>query len=298
MTKATHNGLVTHRQNLRPFILTRSFFVGSQRYCAAWTGDNMAKWEHMKASVPMLLSLSVVGMTFSGADVPGFFFNPDSDELVVRWYQVGSFQPFFRAHAHIDTKRREPWMFNDQTKLQIRDAIRTRYHYLPYMYTLFRENSVNGNPIMRPLWFHFPSDSQTFSMDESYLLGDALLVHPVLDKGVTSLDIYFPGDDNTQWLDVQTNTVYLGGKTYTVAAPLSKIPFFQRSKTIIPRRERMRRSAAITLEDPLSLDIFAGETANEASGEIYLDDGATFNYKNKEFIHAGIQYDGKKISYA
>lgn len=180
MTRATHNGLIAHRPNLRPFILTRAFFVGSQRYCAAWTGDNMAKWEHMKATVPMLLSLSVVGMTFSGADVPGFFFNAESDQLVVRWYQAAVFQPFFRAHAHIDTKRREPWMFNDQTKLQLRDAIRTRYHYLPYMYTLFYENSLQGMPVMRPLWFHFPSDLQTFSMDESYLLGDALLVHPVL----------------------------------------------------------------------------------------------------------------------
>ena len=126
MTKATYNGLVTHRPNLRPFILTRAFFVGSQRYCAAWTGDNMAKWDHLKATIPMILSMSVVGMTFSGADVPGFFYNPE-EELVIRWYQAATFHPFFRAHGHIDTKRREPYLYQESSMKLLRESLRTRY---------------------------------------------------------------------------------------------------------------------------------------------------------------------------
>jgi alpha 1,3-glucosidase len=297
MLKATHAGLVEHRPNLRPYILTRSFFVGSQRYASAWTGDNMGKWEHLKESIPMLLSLSIVGMTFSGADVPGFFFNPESNEMVARWYQAGAFQPFFRAHAHLDTKRREPWTFDEQTKLLIRDAIRTRYSYLPYMYTLFRENSLNGSPIMRPLWFHFPADSKTFSIDHSYLLGSALLIQPVVTKGATSAEVYFPGDNSVQWYDLDTNTVYGGGSTHTVAAPLSKIPIFQRSGTIVPRRERVRRSAALTLEDPLSLDIVVDTDGSSAHGELYFDDGATFNYQNDDYIAAEIKLNDGTLTY-
>ena len=296
MTKATHDGLVTHRPNLRPYILTRSFFVGSQRYCSAWTGDNMGKWNHLRESVPMLLSLSIVGMTFSGADVPGFFFAPESMDMVVRWYQVGAFQPFYRAHAHLDTKRREPWMFDEQTKLHIRDAIRLRYTFLPYMYTLFHENSVNGSPIMRPLWYHFPEDSKTFRIDDAFLLGSALLVHPIMEKGVTSADVYFPGDSSVSWCDLETSICYTGGTTNAVAAPLSKVPHFQRSGSIIPRRERIRRSAALTLEDPVSLDIVV-DGSNAAKGNIYLDDGITFDYEKDDYIKANIVFDGINLSY-
>ncbi len=105
----------------RAFVLTRSFFAGSQRFGAVWTGDNAAKWDHLAVSVPMLLSLGVSGIQFSGADVGGFFGDPDS-ELLVRWYQTGVWQPFFRAHAHIDTKRREPWLFGEPVTSHIRNV--------------------------------------------------------------------------------------------------------------------------------------------------------------------------------
>jgi alpha 1,3-glucosidase len=81
---------------LRSFLLSRSFFVGSQRYASIWTGDNMAEWPHLKQTIPMLLSLSIAGIPNVGADVGGFFKNPDG-QLITRWYQAGAFQPFFRV---------------------------------------------------------------------------------------------------------------------------------------------------------------------------------------------------------
>lgn len=85
---STFQGLVNRSNgNIRPFILTRSFFAGSQRTAAVWTGDNSAHWSHLKATVPMLLSLSITGFGFVGADVGGYFFNPNP-QLLVRWYQV------------------------------------------------------------------------------------------------------------------------------------------------------------------------------------------------------------------
>ncbi|RVW28249.1 putative glucan 1,3-alpha-glucosidase [Vitis vinifera] len=108
---ATSDGLVKRGDgNDRPFVLSRAFFSGSQRYGAVWTGDNTADWDQLRVSVPMILTLGLTGMTFSGADVGGFFGNPET-ELLVRWYQLGAYYPFFRAHAHHDTKRREPWLF-------------------------------------------------------------------------------------------------------------------------------------------------------------------------------------------
>ncbi len=115
----------------RPFVLSRAFYAGTQRYGAIWTGDNAANWEHLRASAPMLLTIGLTGLSFAGADVGGFFGNPDA-ELLERWYQAGAWQPFFRAHAHIDTKRREPWLFGEEVLGRIRSTVATRYSYLPF----------------------------------------------------------------------------------------------------------------------------------------------------------------------
>jgi mannosyl-oligosaccharide alpha-1,3-glucosidase len=99
------------RPNERTFVLTRSFFAGTQRspppfasseffsHAAVWTGDNAATWPHLAITQPMLLALSVGGVPFVGADVGGFFGAPDP-ELLVRWYQAAAYQPFFRGHSH------------------------------------------------------------------------------------------------------------------------------------------------------------------------------------------------------
>ena len=149
MQKATFEGLLSRsEEKMRPFVLTRAIYAGSQRYGAKWTGDNKADWKHLMASVPMLLSLSISGMPFVGADVGGFFGNPEP-ELLSRWYQLGAFQPFFRAHAHIDTLRREPWLIPEPFQTHIKNAIRLRYQILPYIYRLFRESSDGRKPPMR-----------------------------------------------------------------------------------------------------------------------------------------------------
>jgi alpha 1,3-glucosidase len=97
---------------LRPFVLSRAFFAGTQRFGAIWTGDNKADWSHFNYATKMLLSMSVASLTFVGADVGGFFGAPDA-ELVTRWTQAAAYQPFFRGHAHHDSPRREPWVFGE-----------------------------------------------------------------------------------------------------------------------------------------------------------------------------------------
>ncbi|XP_065068452.1 neutral alpha-glucosidase AB-like isoform X2 [Rhopilema esculentum] len=280
--------------NERPFVLSRAFFAGSQRFGAVWTGDNAAEWDHLKISIPMCLSIGIAGLPFVGADVGGFFDNP-STELLVRWYQAGSFLPFFRAHAHLDTKRREPWLFDDNTKAFIREAIRRRYILLPYWYTLFRETSINGSPVIRPLWVEYPDDSKTFDIDDEYLVGKDLLVKPVTAAGQTSVDVYFPGGEKELWFDVEDfSTVYNGGQQVNVAAPLHKIPVFQRGGSIIPRKERVRRSSSLTHRDPYTL-LVTLNSSMEAYGELYVDDGHSFEYKNGKYIMMKFQMTGSNF---
>ena len=96
----------------------------------------------MEASVPMCLAVALGGISFCGSDVGGFFGNP-SAELMVRWFQIGAYSPFFRSHSHIETARREPWVYGEETLVLIREAIRERYRLLPFWYTLFYDYSVS-----------------------------------------------------------------------------------------------------------------------------------------------------------
>lgn len=267
----------------RPFVLTRAFFAGSQRYSAVWTGDNMAKWDHLQISIPMLLSLSVAGIPFVGADVGGFFHNPD-EELLARWYQMGAYSPFFRAHAHIDARRREPWLFSEETKTVIRDAIRARYRLLPFWYSLFREHAQSGQPIMRPLWAHFPEDEHTFDEDREFLLGDALLVRPVTEAGATSASVYLPGKE-TLWYDLETRLGRPGPGALYVEAPLGRIPVFQRGGTIVPSRERIRRASTLMAKDPITLTVALNFHGDAANGTLYLDEGDGYEYEKGAFLH-------------
>ncbi|KAG5455820.1 MAG: glycoside hydrolase superfamily, partial [Olpidium bornovanus] len=194
-----------------------------------------------------------------------------ANELLVRWYQAGVFQPFFRAHAHIDTKRREPWLLGEPYTSQIRAAVRARYVLLPLWYTLFWKASVTGVPWVgamvvsfrtncataygtakicsRPMFMEFPDDESMFAVDDQWMVGESLCVKPVVSQGATTVEILLPGPET--WYDYFTFQPYQGPKA-TVATPLQKIPVFMRGGTAIPRRERFRRSSDAMRLDPIT----------------------------------------------
>jgi len=223
--------------------------------------------------------------------VGGFFNNPDG-ELIVRWYQAAAFQPFFRSHAHIDTKRREPWLFSQGEMSIIRRTVRARYALLPFWYTLFYEAELTGVPPMRPLWYEFPKDEVTFGREGSHMLGEALLVTPVLQKSTTQVSVYFPG--NEIWYDVWTNQGAEMRGEVNIAAPYDKIPVFQKGGTIVPRRERVRRSSTLMHEDPITLYV-ALDQAGTARGTLYLDDGKSFEYKSGKSLYMEFTYSNGKL---
>ena len=248
---ASFEGLAMRSPSERPFVLSRAFFSGSQRVGAVWTGDNAATWAHLAVSVPMVLSIGAAGLPFAGADVGGFFGDP-SPELLARWYQLGVFYPFFRGHAHHDTRRREPWLLPGGGAggwaASVRCSLRERYALLPYIYSLFAASAgfgdaaaaltgtpsaplpstdINasgyalGSPVARPLWAEFPSDAASLKIDTQLMLGPSLLVCPVLTQGATSVACYLPGSAGTDvWYHSLSGESFTGGSTLDVAAPL------------------------------------------------------------------------------
>ena len=286
---ATAEGL-ERRNKMRSFVLSRSFYAGSQRFGAIWTGDNAAEWSHLKVSIPMILSIGIAGLPFIGADVGGFFGNPD-EELLIRWYQAASMQPFFRAHAHIDTKRREPWLFGDDNLRLIRDTVRQRYTFLPYLYTVFEEAYRNGTPVARPLWMHYPKETHLFNLETQWLVGEDILVAPVLEKGYLTTNVVFPGGAQTKWFDVRTFQGFPGStSSVKVTAPLWKLPVFQRGGSIVTRKMRTRRSSTQMLNDPITI-VVAVDTNGHAAGRLYVDDERSLEYRaQQKFCDVSFSY--------
>ncbi|XP_072933966.1 neutral alpha-glucosidase AB [Epargyreus clarus] len=280
----------------RPFILSRAIFSGLQRYAAVWTGDNLAEWGFLAASIRMCLSLGISGVSFCGSDVGGFFQNPDA-ELMTRWYQAGAYQPFFRAHSHMETKRREPWLYEPATTLRIRDAVRRRYALLDLWYTLFFEHHRDGLPIMRPIFEEYPKEVEAFTIDDQYLLGQNLLVRPVVEAGATSAKVYLPGrDSGVLWYDVDSYQVHRANGYFSQDVNIGKIPVYQRGGSIVPRKERVRRATALMTNDPYTL-IVALDANNTATGTIFIDDGESFDYREGKYIYARFTYDKNGITY-
>ncbi|XP_074991304.1 neutral alpha-glucosidase AB isoform X1 [Calonectris borealis] len=278
----------------RPFVLSRAFFAGSQRYGAVWTGDNTAEWEHLKISIPMCLSFGLAGLSFCGADVGGFFKNPEA-ELLVRWYQAGAFQPFFRAHAHLDTARREPWLFGEENAALIRAAVRQRYALLPFWYTAFYRSHRHGLPVMRPLWMEHPEDAATFAIDDEYMIDRALLVHPVTEQGARGVQVYLPGKGEV-WYDVASHQKHHAPQTLYVPVTMSSVPVFQRGGTVVPRQERVRRSTECMRGDPFTLYV-ALSPQGTAEGDLFLDDGESFDYETKaRYLHRQFTFAGNTLT--
>jgi alpha 1,3-glucosidase len=293
-TMATHQGLL-NRDNgeRRPFVLTRSHFAGSQRYAAIWTGDNTADWPYLLASFQECLNANILGIVFCGADVAGFFNNP-TDELYQRWYQAGAWLPFFRAHSNKDTSRREPYIMSEDTQNIVRDAIQTRYRHIPQWYTLFYEHTRFGDPIIRPLFYQYPEDTNVYSIDNQILVGRDILVRPVTEPGVESVDIYFPGGEDEVW--VSDSDVQTGSGSVSVPVTSQSIPYYYRRGGVIVRKDTVRSNTVEMADDPYTV-YWTADQNNQAHGTVYLDDGVSFKYQDStDYNYFNIDISGDDIT--
>ncbi|KAM9787050.1 neutral alpha-glucosidase C isoform X1 [Syngnathus typhle] len=276
---ATADGLLTRSGGMeRPFVLSRAFFAGTQRLGAVWSGDNLAIWSFLKISIPMSLSMCVAGLSFTGADIGGFIPEPTTD-LLIRWYQAACMQPFFRGHSSMNSARREPWVFEKHVTDAIRAVIEERYRLLPFWYTLFYRAHTNGLPVLRPLWIEFPEEKRLFNVDHQFMIGEALLAYPVTDPHVSQLEVIFPGAEQL-WYYVKSGAVYHGGGTQSFPVTLETIPVFQRGGTMVIRAIELGTCTTDLLKSPLAI-LVALDAQGAANGEVYLDDGHTFSYRDK-----------------
>jgi len=268
--RATHDGLLALQPDLRPLVLTRAGYAGTQRYAATWTGDNTASWNHMRLSVPQLINLGLSGYSFVGDDIGGFNGSP-TPELLTRWMELGAFNPIYRNHAAKETRQREPWIDGPEHEAIRKRYIETRYRLLPYIYTKMEESSRTGIPLMRPMFLEFPDDSALETNGEEYMFGDALLVAPKVWPFVGAYSVTLPKAD---WFNYWTGEHIDGGKTVQVDPPLETLPVYVRAGSILVQQPVVQ-NVDETPKGPLDVRVYAGPQCN---GDLYADDGNTNAY--------------------
>lgn len=279
MTRASYEGALRHNPAERPFVLTRASYAGGQRYSAAWTGDNVASWEHLGLALTMCLNLGVSGQPFSGSDIGGFIGSP-SGELFTRWLQLGAFTPLMRGHSVINERNKEPWEYGDSCTAINRATINLRYTLLPYLYTVMAEAAATGLPAMRPLFLEFPADMRFTHEASSFMLGPDLLVAPVLGPRIHEREVRFPEGG---WYDRDDGTFREGGTTAVVSAPLDRIPVFARAGAIIPSQQVMQHTGEQPI-DPLTLTVYPLTANGTSASAYYEDDGLSFDHQKGVYL--------------
>jgi alpha-glucosidase len=225
----------------------------------------------------MFTTLGLSGEPFVGSDVGGFM-GRGNGELLVRSYQVSFLAPFCRNHKNIDAYDQEPWRFGTYYEDIIRKYLKLRYALLPFLYTTLEEAHRTGAPLFRPLVLNYQDDSNTYNLDDQFMIGDDLLVAPILKPDVTRRLVYLP---KGTWYDYWTNKVYSGGTMISMEAPLDMVPMFVRGGAIIPMGPSLNYVGEKPL-DPITFNIYPDNTGS-ASSKLYEDDGLSPAYKQGAF---------------
>jgi len=292
-TTAVSSGQLRDNPKRRPWILTRSAYAGQQRTGAAtWSGDITASWGVLAKQIPAGLNFSLSGIPYWTTDIGAFFVNypggadnPEYRELYTRWFEFGAFCPIFRSHG--TNTPREMWRFGPETEKTLLKYDKLRYRLMPYIYSQAWQ-VTKGATLMRALVIDFPNDTAARERQDEFMFGPSMLVCPVIEKGATSRKVYLPAGAN--WVDFWSSRSYKGGQTIVADAPISKMPIYLRSGSILamgPDVQYVDEKPA----DPIQLTVVRGANA---SFDLYEDDGTSNDYQRGKYSVIPIRWDDKR----
>jgi alpha-glucosidase len=270
MVRASRDGIAAANPDKRPFVLTRSNFLGGHRYAATWTGDNVSEWRHLAWSIPMVLNLGLSGQPFSGPDIGGFAGNATGD-LFARWMGIGALLPFARGHSIKESIDHEPWSFGPECERTCRLALERRMRLIPFLYTLFWKASRDGLPICRPVFFLDPKDRSLRTIDDQFLLGDDVLVRACVEPSNCRRGPLPRAAAGWQPFEP------LGGATTDPQLP----ELYLRPGAILPLGPLVQHVGEKAAE--VSTLVVCRDDAGNASGEVYDDAGEGHAHQQGEY---------------
>jgi len=292
VTRAVADSWAASVPDTRALILTRSAFLGQQRYPAfTWSGDVGNDWATLKNQIPAGLNMAAAGYAYWTVDAGGFFrpgpgqfTDPAYAERFLRWFEYATFLPMQRVHGfETDT---EFWRYGEPVETISRAYLELRYRLLPYIYSAAAETTRSGLPMMRPLVFDFAADDRALDEAHAYMFGDALHVAPVFAAAAEHWPVYLP-DAPGGWYDAWTGEHRAGGREYRVESPVDRIPLHARAGSILPLGP-VRQSTANADDGRLEIVIFPGA---DGSFELYEDDGISLAYERGASARIAFRWD-------
>lgn len=271
-TARVYRGFKEDFPDVRPFIMPRAGTSGMQRYSAfPWTGDIARSYKGLEAQVPALLSAGMSGVAYMGNDIGGFAASGTDTWLYLRWIQAATFSSVMRTHS---TMSPEPHLdCYAEVFPAVKKYIGMHYSYLPYTYTLARENAIKGTPLARPVNFHDRQGLPASPADckDEYLWGRDILVAPVLTVNTFRRDITFP---QGSWVDLNDmSRVYAGGSTVAYDAPLETLPHFGRLGAFIPTFTQTSFSSTGEIDNSrITVTYLIDKDAELSRSELFDDD--------------------------
>lgn len=284
-TSAVYKGQRASDEHKRVVILSRSAYTGQQRNGSiSWSGDISGDWETFRRQIPAGLSFAMSGFPYWTTDIGGFFrpqdqyTSPAYHELLIRWFEFGTFCPIFRIHGF--RSRTEMWNYGPEVQKVLTQYDQLRYRLLPYVYSSAWEVTSRGESMMNPLPLIYPNDVSLRNIGDQFFFGDSLLVNPVTEPGAVTRSVVLPAGAN--WVDFWTGQQYRGGQTITADAPLDRMPIFVKEGSIVPLGPVIQSTAE--QKEPLEIRIYSGR---DGTFDLYEDGGDGYAYEQgaKSVIH-------------
>jgi hypothetical protein len=260
------------------------------RSTVQFTGDTEATFATLAFAAAMTPAEGAsIGQGYVSHDIGSFAGKHLSDDLYLRWVQLGAFQPILRLHS--DHGDRLPWEYSDAVSGAAADFLRLRESLVPYLYTAARQNYDTGLPMTRALYLTWPSQDQAYQHDTEYTLGDSLLVAPVTTPGLsTKGSVWFPPGT---WTDFFTGETFRGPATRTVSATPTHMPVYVRAGGILAQRGD--GSVNVADQDPARLTLTAFPHASGVS-EVYEDAGDGLGYRTGQSARIPVRYNEGRLS--
>ncbi len=293
MTRAASEGFTEIDPNKRFLMFSRASYVGMHRYGGIWTGDNHSWWEHVLLNIKMMPALNMCGFLYSGADTGGFSSDANS-QLIIRWTQFSLFTPLFRNHSIMGSRRQEPYVFDEESMLTIREAIRLRYALIPYLYSEYMKATLNQDVLFAPLSFEY-NDKMSRHTEDQLLVGDSLMITPVYEENAFGRYVWLP-EEMLLWkaksYDKRHFAVMSQGSHF-IEIDLDEVPIFiRKNKMIVLGRPASNVEAMDT--DQLTVIAFIDDVAEYT---FYDDDGTSKEYENGSYAKIDIRIEKRGLSY-